>query len=328
MRMTCLRLVLSAVERSTMRESRSLISWKDFAAKEFAEPMWLIDPYVPRDGIIFLWGETSTGKSPLGWQMAAAIGRGDNFFGLPANPGRVLYLELDTPQRLLHDRITKMPIPPNVDFLFLPPLSVPEVSPADQALLDRAARNEYDLVIINTLRKVHNLNDKEAQTPKIVYSYFQHLFPGTALVFVHHTKKTQIDANGNAGRAKESFSGAMNWLNDAQVGLFLGAYESEKEGINVRLHHEKSQVSDLYGPLGLHLSRQDGATMGCPKFEQLLKVYEVINSEPELHGTKLDEMLAKMLGTSPATAYVRRKAIENKEFPGVGWLGRKEKGVD
>jgi hypothetical protein len=235
-----------------------------------------------------------------------------------------LYLEVDTPQRLVHERLSGLPIAPNVDFLFLPPLSVPQVSPPDQAMLDRAANNNYDLVIINTLRKVHNLNDKEPQTPKEVYSYFQHQFPGTALVFVHHTKKTQIDANGNGGRIKESFSGAMNWLNDAQVGLFLGRFESEKEGINMRLHHEKSQVSDLVGPMGLHLSREDGATLTCPKFNQLLHTYAVMN-ESELRGTALDQELARQLGMSPSTAYLRRKVIEDRGFPGVGWLGKKER---
>lgn len=310
------------------REVRSLISWEDFAKKEFEAPAFLINPYIPADGIVFLWGETSTGKSPLGWHMAAAVGRGDNFFGLPATEGRVLYLEVDTPQRLVHPRLSSLKAAPNVDFLFLPPLSIPSVAGPDQALLERAATRDYSLVIVNTLRKVHDLNDKEPQTPKVVYSYFQHLFPGTALVFVHHTKKTQVDANGGQGRAKESFSGAMNWLNDAQVGIRLSVYEDESAGVNVRLTHEKSQVSDLYGPLGLYLSPQDGATLSCPKFNQLLAVYELMHSDQAqgLKGTKLDEWLAAQLGCSRQTTNRRRHVIEEGLFPGVEWLGRKDRG--
>lgn len=307
-----------------MRDTRTFISWEDFAKKEFAEPAFLIEPYIPRDGIVFLWGETSTGKSPVGWHMAAAIGRGDNFFGLPAQQGKVLYLEVDTPQRLVHERVVKLPPVPNVDFLFLPPLNVPNPDPADMGMLERAAAHNYDLVIINTLRKIHGLNDKEPQTTQVVYSFFQHLFPGTALVFVHHTKKTQIDSNGNPGRSKESFSGAMNWLNDCQVGLHLIPYESEKEGINIRLCHEKSQVSRLYGPLGLRLE-SDGAALVCPKFEELLQAYELMHgAPPELRGTQLDAYLAKTMRVSSATAWRRRRAIEEGEFPGVEWLGLKK----
>lgn len=307
------------------REVRSLISWEDFVRKEFETPAWLINPYVPADGIVFLWGETSTGKSPLGWHLAAAVGRGDNFFGLPALAGRVLYLEVDTPQRLVHERLKLLAPAPNVDFLFLPPLSVPEVAAADLALLERAAREGYDMVIVNTLRKVHDLNDKDTTTPKMVYSFFQHLFPGTALVFVHHTKKTQVNPDGSHGKSKESFSGAMNWLNDAQVGVHLTQYDSQKEGINIRLNHEKSQVSELYGPLGLWLNPDNGAEMRCPKFEQLAKIYEIFHSSP-LRGTKLDDMIAKELGVSTSLAWKRRQTIEDGFFPGVKWLGRKDKG--
>lgn len=302
-----------------------MISWEDFYEKRFEEAQWLIEPYVPRDGIVFLWGETSTGKSPLGWHIAAAIGRGDNFFGLPAWRGKVLYLEVDTPQRLVHERLSALPPVRNVDFLFLPPLSVPEVAPEDLTMLQEAAVRSYDLVIVNTLRKVHDLNDKEAQTPKIVYSFFQHLFPGTALVFVHHTKKTQVNPDGSSGRAKESFSGAMNWLNDAQVGLHLSSYQNDAEGVNVRLNHEKSQVSQLYGPLGLWLNPENGAEMRCPKSEELTYIYQLMN-ESGLQGKELDVLISKRLNCSPTTAWRRRQEIEAGHFPGVGWLGTKKKG--
>lgn len=306
--------------------ARTLISWEDFRRKDFNEPEWLINPYVPRNGIVFLWGETSTGKSPLGWHMASAVGRGDNFFGLPAFLGRVLYIEVDTPERLVHARLKRMTPAPNVDFLFLPPLSVPTVSPEDQALLDRAARKGYDMVIVNTLRKVHNLDDKDPRTPKEVYSYFQHLFPDTALVFVHHTKKPQAEASKHGIRLKDNFSGAMNWLNDAQVGLALAAYESEKEHVNMRLHHEKTQVSAEYNPLGLYLDKRpgNGVDISCPKFEKLLVAYEMINST-DLRGTAFDAELAKRVECSPSHAYSLRGLIQDGLFPGVGWLGLKDK---
>lgn len=304
------------------KETRCLVSWEELVKKEFDTPVWLVEPYIAAGGITFLYGETSIGKSPLGWNLAAAVGRGDNFCGLPASKGRVLYLELDTPQRLIHKRLTSLKPVKDVDFLFLPPLSVPTTAAVDQQLLDEAAQREYDLVVVNTLRKAHSLNDKEAQTVQEVYSYFQHQFPGAALLFVHHTKKTQIDANGNHTRSKENFSGAMAWLNDAQIGLSLHKYESELEGINLRLAFEKSQVSEQYGPLGLHLSPVDGATLTCPKFDQLLYAYELINTSP-LRGNAFDKALAKALNISESTAYRRRLDIEKGRFPGVGWLGFK-----
>lgn len=312
-----------------MKDNRAYLSWEAFKEQEFVTPAFLINPYIPADGIVFLWGETSTGKSPLGWHLAAAIGRGDNFFGLPATKGKVLYLEVDTPPRLVHKRISGLDTAPNVDFLFLPPLSVPNPAPADAALLQRAADVEYDLVIVNTLRKVHDLDDKDATTPKIVYSYFQHMFPGTALVFVHHTKKVVIDSRGTRiGRDKESFSGSNAWLNDAQVGLYLQRYEHEKHHINLRLHHEKSQVSELLGPMGLFLDPVDGVTMHCPKFEQLMQVYELLNSEPDTKPVALDEKIGAMFNCSRQYASRLRHQVIDGEFPGTKWLGMKDRSED
>lgn len=312
-----------------MRDTRSLVSWEDFKKKEFDSPTFLVTPYIPTDGIVLLWGETSTGKSPVGWHLAAAVGRGDNFMGLPATQGRVLYLEVDTHQRLVHSRLSQLDSVPNVDFLFLPPLSVPDVSPADDALLRRAAANDYDLVVVNTLRKVHCFDDKDSKTPQIVYSYFQHLFPGSSLVFVHHTKKTTFDSGGKVvAKEKESFSGANNWLNDAQVGLLLQKYENEREGVNLRLSHEKSQVSELVGYMGLWLDPKTGTHLYCPKAARLISVYNFMNDHPQLEGSALDKEIMFQMSCSEPTARRLRHMVEDGLFPGYRWLGIKGKDED
>ena len=311
-----------------MRDTRSLISWEDFIEKEFDTPSFLITPYVPTDGIVFLWGETSTGKSPLGWAMAAAVGSGQPFMGLPVSEGKVLYLEVDTHQRLVHERLKALPPVEGVDFLFLPPLSVPDVSPADDAMLQRAAANDYDMVVVNTLRKVHCFDDKDSKTPQIVYSYFQHLFPGATLVFVHHTKKVSFDSRGKeVTRDKESFSGANNWLNDAQVGLLLQKYENEREGVNLRLCHEKSQVSELVGYMGLWLDPKTGTHLYCPKSARLTKIYLLLH-ESGLEGLALDHAIMAMLSCGETTARNLRHMVEDGNFPGYRWLGVKGRDED
>jgi len=310
-----------------MRDIRTYLSWQELAAKEFSEPPFLINPYIPAGGIVFLWGDTSVGKSPLGWEMARAVGSGTDFFGLPTELGKVLYIELDTPERLVAERLKKLPTldPPEgggVSFLFLPPLSVPMVAPADRQRLDEAASQSYALVIINTLRKCHSMNDKEAQTPKIVYEFFQRTFPGAALLFVHHSKKSQLNqATGTyeAGLDKESFSGAKNWINDAQVGLYLRKFKNPRTGTNLALNHEKTQVSDEYSPLLLRLEA-DGSTMTCPEAEQLAELRELVPRfrEQGLGPSQIDERIAAACRISVRTARRRRNSLE-----GPVWLDRK-----
>lgn len=311
-----------------MRDIRNLVSWKDLSLKEFQNEPFLLNPYIPASGITFLWGDTSVGKSPLGWHIAAAVGSGTPFFGLPTSKGKVLYLELDTPERLVAERLRKLPIlagGENVDFLFLPPLSVPVIAKEDFAMLNEAAERGYDLVIVNTLRKCHSLNDKEAQTPKIVYEFFQKTFPGSALLFVHHSKKSQLNqASGQyeSGLDKESFSGAKNWLNDAQVGIHLKKYKNPRTNTNLSLRHEKTQVSAEYAPLLLRLE-PDGSNISCPEAEQLSIVSRLVE-EAEAEGlgpTRMDERIARALGLGQTQARDRRLAVYNTD---PVWLKRKD----
>ena len=299
--------------------------WQDLMAAK-AEPVdFLLEPYIPRGGICFLWGETSIGKSPITWQMSAAVARGYGFFGLPVQKGRVLYIELDTPRDLIKRRICLLEDPPeDLDFLFMPPLSVPHVGGEDLDMIKAAASVGYDLVVINTLRKCHSLNDKEPQTVKVVYEWFQKMFPGAALLFVHHSKKTTFDSKGEiSGKSRESFSGAQNWLNDAQVGMQL-LYKRQHHGeasTNLELRHEKSQVGRQYRAFLLSL-KEDGTNFRSPYYEELMKVYTILN-ESEHEGEKLTKEIALELGLSREPSQRRRALVESGRFPGL-WLAPKD----
>jgi RecA-family ATPase len=287
---------------------------------------FLLEPYIARGGITLLWGESSIGKSPLTWQMAASIARGWGFYGLPVQQGKVLYIELDTPRDLIKSRIKLIENPPEegLDFLFLPPLSAPTVHPDDLQLLKEAGEGGYDLVFVNTLRKCHSLNDKEPQTVKVVYEFFQRIFPGAALVFIHHAKKSTFDQSGDSlGKSRESFSGAQNWFNDAQTAMQLLHRRNEHGGVatNLELRHEKSQVGRQYRALLLQL-KEDGTNFQVPMFDELQRTYDLVASG-DWEGERLSTAIAAELGLGRTQAYARRKIVEEGRFPGV-WLSPKD----
>lgn len=252
--------------------------------------------------------------------MASALGSGKSFFGLPTKECRVYYLELDTPEPSIAARIQKLPAAPNVWWDFLPPLSLPYPSREEKAIFDKVeAEIKPDVVFINTLRKVHDLDDKDSRTAKVVYSFFQKQFPTAALVFVHHIRKRPQDPKF-IDHEKEGFSGAKNWLNDAQAGLHLESFSGPKE--NLRLYHRKSQVSETLRPLPLLLG-SDGTTLSSPLYQELLSTYEILNDPPVdedgedfLKGAELDVEIGRRLRISPATAKRRRLTIESGKFPG------------
>ena len=298
-----------------------LVAWTDIkATTEEGQEFWL-NPYVPCGGITFLWGDTSIGKSPLTWAMAGAIGAGTPFFGLPTKAGRVLYIEVDTPFGSLRPRLVKIPPAPNVWWLVRDPFSIPYVSgPEKDAIVEARETAKPDVVFVNTLRKVHDLDDRESRTTKIVYTFFREAFPGASMVFVHHLRKRPTDPRA-LSHDKEGFSGAKNWINDAQVGLQLESQGRTAEGLSLLLYLRKTQVGEEMRPLGLILG-PDGSTLRCPlaeKLEATKNALDRLGPTSAASMRTLDAALAALIGVSPATARRRRLFLE-EGFPGVGFL--------
>lgn len=241
-----------------------------------------------------------------------------HFFGLPVREGRVLYIEVDTPELGVAPRLKKVPPAEGVWFLFMEPLSIPNVSEAelDQLAL---ARDEVrpDLVVVNTLRNCHDFDDRESRVPKLVYSFFRKFFSGSSILFTSHNRKSPIDPRV-IENDKESFSGSKHFLDDAQVGLHLKPYRRRDGKENLRLYHFKSQVSEMMRPLPLKLAR-DGSTITCPLYEELLVVYECIHAE--MAKGEIDRCLMERFGLSSSTARTRRAVVEAGLFPGSrDWL--------
>ena len=225
------------------------------------QPRWLIEPYIPAQGIVLLHGKFSLGKSPLIWRVAQCVSEGCDFFGHPLQQtGPVLYIEIDEPLRLTVERLKLLnPRPSQVMVVGINPFSILNQLPDDHArLTDLNATLHPILVIVNTLRKSHHLDDKDSATPSLVYGAFRRYFPDACLLFVHHDRKSFTDPAGDRLPADdEDFSGSQAWMNDAQIGLHLST-SHRRTGL-VTLEMTKSQLSALADPLKLKLAA-DGVT--------------------------------------------------------------------
>ncbi len=280
-----------------------MVSWSDLKEAEVKEPPFLCYPIVPEGGIVLLHGKWSTGKSPLGWHLAAAIGEGKDFFGLQTRKARVLYIEVDTPMLLVKDRTDKLPPAKNVWFVFMPQFNAVLPSPAELEFFGGIREHiAPEFVVINTLRKVHQLDDVKSTTPSMVYGAFQKLFPGAALMFVHHDKKDNPDPKARY-KGDEAFSGSQHWADDAQICLHL-----VKHGKGVlRLDHTKSQVSKLVPPIMLELD-DDGSHLrpyGDSK-KQKTQEWLALPEVASLTAREQDRQLAELLRLSERSARTYR----------------------
>jgi hypothetical protein len=274
----------------------------DFVSQEISDTLFLVDPYVPREGIVFFHGKKSLGKSPLTWELARCVALGQSFLGRPTSKGRVLYVEADTPPILVRKRLQKLPGPLPTDWYleFTPPFNVliPN-SPAVNRLRTIGRDLSPELVIINTLRKVHYADDKESDVPVRVYGAFQDLFPHAALWFTHHDKKSG-DPTIPRDPAEEH-SGSAAWRNDAQVALHLVKNGAGK-GV-LRLDHTGSQVSELAEPIVLQLE-DDGSNIGLHSRRRAGRVEAVYQAlDPDLTVRERVTRTAHATGMSESTVW-------------------------
>lgn len=275
-----------------------VLTASEFLGIEFSDTPYLVEPYVPRQGLVFFHGKKGLGKSPLTWALAQAVASGTPFLGLPTIQGRVLYIEVDTPAlHLIQQRIAKMPLPLAQEWVFYlgAPLDVLNSQDVGLATLRTVSktRGPFDLVIVNTLRKVHRADDKEGHVPSQVYAAFHALFPSAALWFTHHDKKTGDPTVHRP--SEEEFSGNLAWVNDATVGLHLVRGGAVEEGI-LRLEHTHNQVGPTLPPLLIHLD-VDGTTIQRYHDKKAETIAEVLRTlDPNLPKRQQARLVAAKLG--------------------------------
>ena len=231
-----------------------LVSFRDLAGLDLTVP-WVLEPYLPAEGIVLLYGKKGVGKSPITWSLTQSVASGEPWFGFAVQrPGAVLYVEVDTPPAGVRIRAPYIVTAPNA-YLYAP--TNPLVC---QTPLEREARAiEPVLVILNTLRKIHPWDDKVSETPQRVYGVLRQLWPSACLLCVHHEKKDPTDHPYAEG---EEYSGSLAWHNDAQVALRLSIPRGHplRDGQALELGMTGNQMAAKAEPLRLILG-QDGYTL-------------------------------------------------------------------
>lgn len=303
----------------------SIYSAEEVRVRQVERTRFYLEPYIPAQGVVLVYGKFGTYKTPITFNMAVALARGEPLWGMNvAKAGPVLYLEADTPEEVILDRMQAIlkahegeSLDLDIAFQF-PGVNIVAGSRGVGSPKDKAFYNElfqthrkrgYKVVFIDALRGVHTLDDKESDTPHQVYEAATGLFPGATIVMVHHDRKSQPEETEDM--RTESFSGSQAWINHATVGLKITHHNRERS--EVSLHHSKSQASELRETLVLRV--EDGALVQAVEEVTWNAVKGVLKMIPQATSGEQDEEIAKILKCSTKTA--KRRRVEYLESLGV-----------
>lgn len=249
--------------------------------------------------------------------MAQAIQLGQPIWGLPTQQTNVLYIELDTPGNIVANRFDSAQPPFQHAFTlvteetswdyrhFLSPSPPGDAEKVFYTLSDLHKRYEYGVVFIDALREVVPGDLSASGLARRVYDAFKTIFPGAALVFIHHERKSGQQVFG-ASDPLQSAAGSMEFINVAQVALRF-----HRKGRDTWLEHGKSQASAEFEPLPISL-REDGVHVYHREQERFKVAERILHEHPQAGARELDKLIGDALHMSERTARIVRTAILQK----------------
>ena len=288
-------------------------SGADYFVLPVADQPWIVKNVLPLGGKLNIYGKPKTGKSMIGLQLASAISSGARSwmsFGIMTH-GPVAYLQVDTPRSLWMERVKHLQAHGfdfrNVHFADAEDCPYPFdiMGEGYPWLKDNIARMEQKppVLIIDTTREIHSGSEDDSAQMKNVIALLESAVPGTALVFVSHSRKGNPQNFGQTpdlmdeNRGSGYVAGRMDcviWLRDRALSA-KGRSLAETE-IAIRMNPDSYalELDDKFIMDGIRI-----ATLGTP---QGISEAAMIQELHDLHGKKsIDACRAVIRRICPAT---------------------------
>lgn len=145
----------------------------DITKKTFPENDWIVEDLVPEEAITLLSASEGSYKTWLCLELAKCAASGEKFLGkFKAKQTKVLYLDAECGERLIHKRSNILSINPELPIYYCscPNLCLEEENVS--RIIEACTSNEINLVIFDSLKRFHNADENSAREMSEVFRYF------------------------------------------------------------------------------------------------------------------------------------------------------------
>lgn len=226
----------------------------EFLNKQFPDELYLCEPCIPLGGDVLLHGKRALGKTQLALTLATSIMEGKKWLGLfPCLQGNVAYIQVDMPKKLQQDRRRQLFKVTGKDYgdrymhlVSDSKIDVLEAAHKREEWVEKLREHRPVLVIVDTLRKTHGLDENSSDTPVAIYGSWR-LVCGSrpTILYVHHDRKTT-----EFGDLNESARGSGAWLDECDTGIHI---LGKKKTLD-RLEFSKLRTMDYPEPIRLRMN--------------------------------------------------------------------------
>lgn len=240
------------------------LSLNDFSTMAFVEEDWIIPHILTRQNTAFMIGPPKkSSKSWLLLEASIALSEGrapwDMQILAPPKPMRTVYFTQEDTDRNIHGRVRNhldAGLRPNDRFWVVPKNLNIRMNTPEGRLIIRQELNlvkeksgPIDLIIFDTMRKIHSGNENDSETILGIWHEVDKLHKEfeCATIFAHHTKKPPTDPTGwdptdpFIGRG----SGDIYGGGDAFMVVVPGEMAKDKSTRTVSMHFESKRDEEL-----------------------------------------------------------------------------------
>jgi hypothetical protein len=277
----------------------AIVGGAEYLALPRAPETWLVAPLLPVGGTMLLYGDPKVGKSFAALQLAVALATGKDWltFQVPS-PGRVVYIQLDTPRSLWADRVASLKSSGlETDAVYFADRETLNTWPFDildpkhQVLLAESLdKIKPSCVILDTLRESHRGDENDSTDMQNVLAHLTAAVKPAALILVAHGRK----ADPQRGASLINDNRGSNYV--------VGAVDAICHMTHKGLQAGGRAVDETF----VHLEREENGTWGLGNRSRAKsEALDVLHNEDlkELSLREKAKVLAERTGKDAAACY-------------------------
>jgi AAA domain len=153
---------------------------------------WCIDGMIALGSITLICAESGTGKTWLGYHLAACVASGSPVLGRPVRQSKALYLDGENPLYVVKQRLTDLGHVDATDLIVWGGWNQsPPVGPTDELVIN-FAREHRGFIVFDSLIEFHPGSEQSSTETRAFMRSFRDLAHlGASVVILHHTGKAE-----------------------------------------------------------------------------------------------------------------------------------------
>lgn len=333
-----------------MNEKNGVLSWfrpcndfidvSELQDKTLPPMKWLIDDLLPVGGVVMLSAKPKMGKSFLAIQLALSVASGGEFLGFQARKNEVLYIDLETSQRSMKNRISMMTDDAPRGLYLMTPQEVFEFGNIGNGFESQVdffleSHKGVKLVIVDTYGLIQGSRTAAQNIYRQEYAEISHLNSwarkkGFTLVLIHHQNKQDDYANpvqgisgstGITGGLQAYYILSKRDYTDKTTKLTVGGKEIMERDIFIQPSSDENRTWEEVEPEDRPSRRKTVATSPITK-----AIRELCVNTDEIEITPKE--LADRTGMKPRDVGYWLNQYENElaELQGIAFMRRHSHG--